>query len=143
MPHELAREALEAWVQACGRAWEAGDPDAVTALFTADAACHETPSAEPMMGSEAIHRYWSEGADQTQRNIRFGLVVLAVSGETGVARWWASFERVPSGAWVELDGVLEAEFDRSERCRRFREWWHRRETAAVDSNPWLRRSLES
>lgn len=127
MQHELAREAFEAWMQAYGRAWQAGDPDAVTALFTADAAYHETPFDEPMVGREAIHRYWSEGADQAQRNVRFDFVVLAIAGDTGVARWWASFERVPSGAQVELDGVLAAEFDGSERCRRFREWWHRRE----------------
>ena len=133
MQHELPPEAFEVWMQAYGRAWEAGDPDAVTALFSADAAYHETPFDEPMTGSEAIRRYWSEGADQAQRNVRFGFVVLGVSAETGLAHWWASFERVPSGVQVELDGVLQAEFDGAGRCRRFREWWHRCETGAADS----------
>ncbi len=133
MQDDLDRSTFEEWLRAYGQTWEAGDPDAAVALFTATAAYYETPFDEPMVGAEAIRQYWSEGADQAQKDVRFGFAVLGIAGYTGVARWHASFERVPSGVGVEIDGVLTAEFDESGRCRVFREWWHRRESEVADS----------
>lgn len=120
-------------MKAYGHAWEAGDPDTVATLFTADATYYETPFDEPMVGSEAIRRYWSEGAGQAQKNVRFSFTILSTVGHTAISRWWASFERIPSGVQVELDGILVAEFDHSARCRVFREWWHRLERRKAGS----------
>jgi hypothetical protein len=128
-PH-LTPTAFDDWVRAYGRAWETGDPSAVVTLFAADAAYHETPFDEPMVGTEAIRQYWSEGAGLSQRDVRFGFTTLATTDRTGIAHWRASFTRVPSGVGVELDGVLAAEFDGEGRRRVFREWWHRRESPA-------------
>lgn len=118
---------FEDWMRAYGQAWEAGDPDAAALLFTVDAAYHETPFDEPMVGTQAIHRYWLEGAKQAQKNVRFSFAILGTAGRTGISMWRASFERVPSGKSVQLDGILTAEFDPSGRCQVFREWWHRLE----------------
>lgn len=118
---------LNDWLDAYGEAWIAGDPEAAARLFAPDARYHETPFDEPMIGREAIHRYWAEGARDAQEQVRFSHDVVAVVGDAGVARWRATFTRVPSGRRVELDGVLLAEFDREGRCTVFREWWHRRE----------------
>jgi len=81
-----------------------------------------------MIGHEAIRQYWTEGAMSAQRNVRFSAHPLAFDGRTGYALWTATFERVPSGVLVELDGVLSAAFDEQMRCELFREWWHRRES---------------
>jgi ketosteroid isomerase-like protein len=124
---KIESSAFEYWLRAYGQAWEAGDPDAVAALFTADASYHETPFDEPMVGTEELYRYWSEGAEQAQKNVQFSFIILSKAGQTGIARWCASFERIPSGVQVELDGILTADFDPSGQCRVFREWWHRRE----------------
>lgn len=128
MRTDLDPDAFEGWLRAYQRAWETGDPDAAVALFADDAAYYETPFDEPMVGAEAIRRYWSEGAEQAQADVRFRYTILSTAGRTGVARWSAAFERVPSGVGVELDGVLAAEFDTSGRCQAFGEWWHRRES---------------
>jgi hypothetical protein len=128
MRDEIDQKAFEGWLIAYGEAWKNGDPAAAGPLFTPDAAYWETPFDEPMVGTEAIRRYWSQGAGQTQKNVRFDFSILATLGRMGIAKWHASFERIPSGVGVELDGILTAEFDQSGRCRVFREWWHRRET---------------
>jgi hypothetical protein len=125
----ITRDGFAGWLRRYGQAWIAGDPEAAVRLFSDDAAYHETPFDPPMVGHEAIRRYWTEGAKEGQRDVAFAAQPVAFDGDTGMARWQASFVRVRSGARVELDGVLAARFAADGRCREFREWWHRRETA--------------
>lgn len=118
---------FEAWLDAYGQCWESGDSKGIVRLFSAEARYYETPFDEPMAGRDAIARYWEEGADQGQRNVRFESSGAAVVGARGFARWRASFQRVPSGTSVEIEGFLEATFTDEGLCSTFREWWHRRE----------------
>jgi len=122
-------EVFERWLEAYGAAWRGGDAEAAVGLFTDDARYHETPFDDPMVGRDAIFRYWTQGAGESQRAVDFSHVPLAVVEDAGLARWRASFVRVPSGNRVELDGFLMAEFVEGGRCSVFREWWHRREHA--------------
>lgn len=115
------------WLKQYGDAWAAGDPDAAVLLFSAAAAYYETPFDPPMVGTEAIRQYWTEGAKTAQRDVVFEATCLSLRGDTGIAHWRATFRRVPSNRFVELDGVLSARFDDASRCEEFREWWHRRE----------------
>jgi uncharacterized protein (TIGR02246 family) len=122
----VEREAFESWLNAYGRAWEKLDSEAFADLFTADAAYHETPFGPPVRGRAAIREYLA-GAARTQERVKFSHEVLAVSGDTGIARWRASFVRVPSGAAVDLDGIFLVVLNDDNRCSEFREWWHRQE----------------
>jgi ketosteroid isomerase-like protein len=119
------------WLRRYGRAWIDGDPQAIVAIFAPDAEYHEVPFAPPMVGAAVIRHYWTVGAKDGQRDVTFDATPIALDGERGYAHWRASFTRVATGAFVELDGVLAARFDDTGRCREFREWWHRRETAAA------------
>ncbi len=124
----IAPQAFGSWLRRYGEAWIAGDPWAALKLFTDDAAYYETPFEPPMVGSDAIRRYWTEGAQDSQRNVTVAAQPIGLDGDTAYARWQATFERLPAGSFVELDGVLAASFAPDGRCREFREWWHRRET---------------
>lgn len=124
---ELA--SLRRWLDEYGRVWECGDADASVRLYTEDIHYYETPFTEPDVGHEAVRAYCLEAAG-TQKNVRFSYEPLAVTGDTGIARWHASFVRVPSGVEVELDGVFVLRFQEDGRCRELREWWHRTETDA-------------
>ncbi len=116
------------WLDAYGTAWQTGDPEAAVAIFSEDAKYYETPFDEPMVGKKAIYNYWREGAGQSQRDVHFMYQALSVVGNRGVAQWQANFVRVPSSIFVELDGILIADFDEAGQCTVFREWWHRQET---------------
>lgn len=120
--------AFRDWLRRYGRAWIAGDPQAAIELFTPQAAYHETPFDPPMLGEEAIRRYWTEGAQDGQREVTFEAQPIGLHGDTGYARWQATFVRLPGRSSVELDGVLAARFAADGRCCEFREWWHRRES---------------
>ncbi len=124
---ELTTRTFSEWLDRYGDAWRSGDADGVTKLFSAEARYEETPFDEPMIGHGAIRRYWAEGAGMAQKEIRFGYDMLSVRNDTGIAHWTASFVRIPSGIFVELDGVLLARFSPDGLCVQFREWWHLRE----------------
>jgi len=114
--------ALEDWLARYGRAWETGDPDAASALFTEDATYRETPFGEVMTGREAIRRYWFE-VPQTQRDISFGWEVVGT--DPVVVLWRASYIRLRDERRITLDGVFLLEFDEEAGlCRTLREWWH-------------------
>lgn len=105
------RRSFERWLQAYGAAWTAGDPDAAAQLFSPEARYFETPFDPPVIGTAAIHRYWTEGAKNAQTEVSFAATVVSFDGATGFAQWHATFRRVPSNVLVELDGVLRATFD--------------------------------
>lgn len=119
--------AFELWVRRYGEAWESRDASAAALLFTEAATYQWTPFDQPLQGREAIAHAWAE-ATSTQRDVRFTYRVLAVAGDQGVAHWRSAFIRRATGASVEIDGILVAELTNTGLCRRFREWWHVRET---------------
>jgi ketosteroid isomerase-like protein len=123
--NEITIDQFSKWLEEYGSAWQTGDVQSVVTLFAHNARYEETPFDAPMIGREAIARYWDEGANKSQKEIRFHHQILAVLGATGLATWQASFIRVPSGIHVDLDGVLAADFTPEGTCVRFREWWHR------------------
>ncbi len=117
---------LQTWLEAYRQAWETRDPDAAAALFSKDAEYYETPFAPPAKGRPGVRDYWAN-ATRAQVDVAFSYEVLSVAEDRGIARWWASFTRVSSGAKVDLDGVFLLEFDGEGLCRELREWWHRAE----------------
>ena len=117
---------MKRWLDAYGRAWEVGDPEAVGSLFAEDARYQETPFTAPMRGRSAIMEYWSH-IRRTQEKIHFNAKVLANTGNLAIIHWQASFTRLPSRLQVKLDGILQLSFDNAGLCKHLREWWVRQE----------------
>ena len=125
----LTIELFESWLIEYGDCWKIGDSEGIRELFSDNAHYYETPFDDPMVGLEAIEKYWQEGARHAQKEVKFSFSGTAIAGNRGFARWSASFVRVPSEKSVEIEGFLEAEFTSSGLCSSFREWWHRKESA--------------
>ena len=123
----IAFKDFDSWLQKYGAAWEKGDPDSAMTLFASDALYYETPFDDPMIGREAIYKYWREGAELDQEDIHFSYIILAVEGNVGLAHWRAQFKRLSSEKHVTLDGIFKVEFNDEGICEVFREWWHRTE----------------
>jgi len=119
----MRKEDFARWLRRYGDAWEKRDPKAAIALFTEDADYHWIPFGPPKHGRDEIEAAWA-GAVAEQRDIRFTFHVLATPGNLGIATWHTDLVRPATGAAIQIDGVLTAEFDESRRCRVFREWWH-------------------
>ena len=126
MDHASAGDLLERYE----RAWESFDGDAWTDLFTEDAEYHEDPFEPPLVGSNALRAYLlqaAEGQDQVEMTVERHWTV----GDTVLAAWHASYVRVPDRDRVRLAGFMALEVAADGRIRRFREWWHRRASAAT------------
>jgi ketosteroid isomerase-like protein len=119
---ELSAASLESWLARYEQAWERRDPAQAAALFTENAPYHEIPFDAPKAGRAGIRDYWTT-VTADQRNVDFKSTVVAVNGQTGVARWSASLTSAASGARIELDGVFILKFD-GNLCSELREWWH-------------------
>ena len=122
----MDREAFQQWLDCYGRAWMNRDPDAAAALYTMEATYQVTPFEEPLRGHKAILAYWADVA-KTEEKVQFSYEVLAVTAEYGIARWRASFVRVPPGLQMKLDGIFLITLDLDGRCKSLREWWHKQQ----------------
>jgi uncharacterized protein (TIGR02246 family) len=119
----LTNAAVEAWLSRYKEAWEQRDPALAASLFTENAPYHEMPFDAPKAGRSGIRDYWAT-VTADQRNIDFKSQLIAVTGQTAVARWSARLSSAASGVRVELDGVFILTFDGSGLCSELREWWH-------------------
>lgn len=118
---------FEGWLERYRQAWENRDPEAAAALFSPDAEYYETPFVAPARGREGVREYWAN-ATRNQSDVCFSYETVCIIDDRGVARWWATFTRVPSGAKATLDGVFFLKFTSDGLCRELREWWHGVET---------------
>jgi hypothetical protein len=112
---------LKHWVDAYGRAWQKGDPDAAVLLFAEDAAYQETPFAEPAQGRRAIHAYW-QLVREHHEDVEFSYSILSVT--PAIVRCRAAYVNRKTGVPTRFDGIFLLEFDSEHRCTSFREWWH-------------------
>ena len=126
MDHASAGDLLERYK----RAWETFDGESWTDLFTDAAEYHRDPFEPPMVGSNAVRAYLLELAE-TQDQVEMTVERHWVVGATILAAWHAGYIRVPDRARVRLAGFMTLEIADDGRIRRFREWWHRRETPAA------------
>lgn len=119
----LTLETFSSWLEAYGRASIQNDPQASAELFASNAEYYETPFDEPMIGRNAIRKYWEIGA-KTLKDKDASYEVLSVKDNLGIARWQSKFTDVNSGKRLVMDCVFLIEFDNNEKCSVFREWWH-------------------
>jgi hypothetical protein len=118
----LTPAAVEAWLTLYKQAWEQRDPARAEALFTENAPYHEMPFDAPKAGRRGIRDYWTT-VTADQRDVDFKSQLIAVTGQTAVARWSASLKLASNGARVDLDGVFILTYD-GNLCSELREWWH-------------------
>lgn len=119
----LTSTTVETWLARYKEAWEQRDPAKAASLFTEHAPYHELPFDAPKAGRSGIRDYWAT-VTADQRDVDFKSQLIAVTGQTAVARWSAHLRSASSGVRVELDGVFILTFDASGLCSELREWWH-------------------
>lgn len=122
----MNRDSFDAWLDVYGKAWMNRNAEAAASLYAEDATYQVTPFDEPLKGRAAIYEYW-RGVTTTEENIAFDYEILAVTDEMGIARWRASFVRVPPSLPTKLDGIFVIAMDVNGKCASLREWWVKRQ----------------
>jgi len=125
----LTESTFRIWLDSYGKASAENDPQASVELFARNAKYYETPFDEPMIGSNAIYKYWAMGA-QAFKDKESTYEILSVKDNLGIARWQSKFTDIKSNKRFALDCLFLVEFDDNDKCRLFREWWHLQEVGA-------------
>jgi len=119
---------FETWLEMYGKASAENDPQASAELFARNAKYYETPFDDPMIGRDAIRKYWEMGT-KSFKDKEAIFEILSVKDNLGIARWQSEFTDIRSGKRFALDCLFLVEFDHHDKCSTFREWWHLREVA--------------
>jgi SnoaL-like domain len=108
---------LQSWVDAYERAWRAPGTEMLADLFDEEAVYVPSPLAEPIVGLEAIRRFW-EAERSPDEEFTMTSEPIAFEGDTGVVRVDVHYHRPEARRFVDLWIVS---FGPDGRCRRFEE----------------------
>lgn len=114
---------FEKWLDNLGKAWISKSPDAASNLCSEDVIYFENPFLPPLKGKDAVKKVWLE-VPPGQKDINFKYEILAVTSELGIARWTATFIRVPANTKAELEGIYLVKLDSAGLCKEFHQWWN-------------------
>jgi hypothetical protein len=120
-PQPLRARDVEKFLARYKEAWETRNPELAASLFTRDVRYFQTPFAEPIVGREAVHNYWS-AATQHQQEICFTVTHCLHKGFLVSAEWKCTYRDALDGSRKELAGMFIADFW-GKQVRTFREYY--------------------
>ncbi|MGZ4590077.1 MAG: cupin domain-containing protein [Actinomycetes bacterium] len=123
-----------AWLDGYERAWRQAGTESLADLFAPDAAYFQSPYETPHVGLAAIAAFWDDTRDGPDEPFTMERSVVAVSGDTGVARVLVRYDD-PVQEYTDLWVVR---FDADGRAVHFEEWpyWPgKSHTAGVRTEP--------
>ena len=110
------------WLDALGQAWINRDPKSAAAICAKNLFYFETPFDKPLTSRKEVEEIWQE-VPNSQKDIEFYYEIVSVNQKIGIAKWRASFTRLPSGIRDILDGVYFVKLDNNGLCKEFHQWW--------------------
>lgn len=97
-----------ALIEAFGRGWEQGDPDAIVAVFTPDAVFLDDPFGTKETGTDAIRAYWSD-LPKNQAEVKFHAGEIFTVGPWFAAEFRCTYRRRRTGKWADVRGAVFCE----------------------------------
>jgi mannose-6-phosphate isomerase-like protein (cupin superfamily) len=108
-----------AWLDGYERLWRTAGTDQLSSLFVEDALYFQSPVEQPRAGLDAIAAMWDNNRDGPDDVFTMTRDVVAVTGDTGVARVVVRYGDPVVQEYVDLWVVR---FDGSGRAVLFEEW---------------------
>lgn len=106
------------WVDRYEHAWRSPGTDALADVFIDDAVYRHSPYADPVVGRTAIAAHWEAERDGPDEVFALATEVVAVDGDSGVAR---ALVRYGDPVVQEYSDLWVVRFDGA-RAREFEEW---------------------
>jgi Cupin domain. len=116
---DLAETLFVAWLDNYQRLWRTDGTDQLSSLFADDAHYLLSPVEEPLVGLDAIAAMWDADRDGPDEVFTMTHEVVAVTGDTGVARVVVRYDDPLAQEYIDLWVVR---FDDSDRAVHFEEW---------------------
>lgn len=110
------------WLDVLGKAWINRKPKTAADICTENVLYFETPFDKPLTSKKEVEKIWQE-VPESQDDIKFGYEIVCVNQEVGIAKWRASFTRLPSKVRNTLDGIYLVKLNDDGLCKEFHQWW--------------------
>lgn len=115
----MDRRAVEDWVERYEQLWRTPSTNRLVELFDPAATYLPSPWARPLVGLDAIARFWEDERDGADEEFAMSSDVIAVDGDVAVVRVSVEYADPGADRWRDL-WVLR--FAADGRCRSFEEW---------------------
>ncbi len=115
----MDRGALERWIAGYERAWRSPGTDALTELFAPEATYRTAPFEAPHRGLAEVGALWERERSSADEVFAMEAEVVAVEGDTGVARLEVTYGDPVAERFLDLWIVS---LDAHGRCTAFEEW---------------------
>ena len=115
----MDRAQVSTWIDRYEQVWRTPGTDALREIFTEDAVYSQGPYQEPRRGLAEISAMWEETRDGPDEAFRMTHEVIAVDGDTAVARIEVWYGRPVKHEYRDL-WVMR--FAADGRCRSYEEW---------------------
>jgi hypothetical protein len=115
----MDRIAVETWVAGYERLWRTPGTELLVELFVPDASYLPSPWGQPVVGLDAIARFWAAERKGPDEEFTMTSDVVTVDGGTAVVRVLVTYGGAVSSAWRDLWVIQFAEDGRSSS---FEEW---------------------
>lgn len=113
------RVGFAAWIERYERAWRTAGTAHLRELFTEDASYLHAPYEDPVVGLPGIERDWEAERDGPDEVFTMTASIVAVEGDTGVAR---VLVRYGDPVRQEYQDLWLVRFAPNGRCSSFEEW---------------------
>jgi hypothetical protein len=110
---------FSAWVDAYEAAWRTAGTDSLRGLFTEDATYRPSPFDDPLVGVEAIARFWEDERDGPDEVFTIDTELVAAQDASAVVRAEVAYAGPPLRLYRDLWVIT---LDRDGRCTAFEEW---------------------
>ena len=119
----VSQQSVAQWLKDYVSAWKSYDPQAITALFSADAVYRYNPYDDGIRGRDQIVADWIENRDQPN-TYSAEYAPVAVYGNTAVTQGRSLYYEA-DGKTIkrQYDNIFVLKFNNEGRCTDFCEWW--------------------
>lgn len=110
---------FSAWISAYEAAWRTQGTGALSHLFTTDATYQAAPFDAPLVGMDAIARFWEDEREGPDEVFTLSFEIVAAQGDTAVARLEVVYDAPRKQIYRDLWVITLTD---DGRCCAFEEW---------------------
>lgn len=119
---KMSDQRFKSWLDSLKNIWERKTPETILDMCADKFLWYETPFIKPLTTKKELLKEWNSILNQD--NISFLYKIISVNKNVGIAKWDATFTRLPSKEEVSLQGIFQITLDKKDKCVEFHQWFN-------------------
>jgi len=118
----MNNQTFKSWLEKLKTIWEEKTPKVILNICSDKFLWYETPFSKPLRTREELLKEWNSILNQ--ENISFSYKILSVNKNMGMAKWDATFTKLPSKEKASFQGIFQVILDKEGKCIEFHQWFN-------------------